>query len=85
MSDSSAPVNSNAAQQHRCPNSSCPLVFSSIADVCAHLSVPGLACTEWTQEFIDNLLHRENIEDDLDDGKHFLLHTQYCRAHTSAV
>jgi len=61
--------NSSIAEQHYCPNPRCNLIFSSIDDVCAHLSVPGLACTDWTEEFIHNLRQRENVEDESEDGE----------------
>jgi hypothetical protein len=75
-----------AAEQHRCPNSQCSQLFSSLDDICKHLSVPGSMCANWTQGFVNNLLHRgtvqpkfEHVEHDLDDygEKCILLHENY--------
>ena len=66
---SSEPDNNKATEQHRCPNPGCYLIFPSIDDVCAHLSGPGFACAEWMQEFIHNLQHQEDIEDECEDGE----------------
>jgi hypothetical protein len=62
--------NNDAAGRHRCPNSQCNQLFVSIDAVCAHLSVPGSTCANWTQDFVHNLLHRDtvqHVEHDLDD------------------